>query len=84
MRSRSGLAIKSGIFCLNSPGTVDSNFRNEIGVILANFSDEVFEIKQGDRIAQAVLAKVSLCEWNEVDELDITDRKSGFGSTGIR
>ena len=59
------------------------NYRGEIGVILFNTSDEVFEVSQGDRIAQAVLSKVSLIEWNEVDTLDETDRgKGGFGSTG--
>ena len=84
VRSRSGLAIKNGIFCLNSPGTIDANYRSEIGVILANFSDEVFEIRQGDRIAQAVLAKVSLIEWNIVDNLNETDRKGGFGHSGIK
>ena len=59
------------------------NYRGEIGVILFNASDEVFEVSQGDRIAQAVLTKVSLIEWNEIDTLDETDRgKGGFGSTG--
>ena len=83
VRSRSGLALKSGVFVLNTPGTVDSCYRNEIGIILFNASDEVFEVSQGDRIAQAVLAKVSLIEWNEVTELDETDRgEGGFGSTG--
>ena len=83
VRSRSGLALKSGVFVLNTPGTVDSCFRSQIGVILFNASDEVFEVSQGDRIAQAVLTKVSLIEWNEVDTLNETDRgKGGFGSTG--
>ena len=83
VRSRSGLALKSGVFVLNTPGTVDSCYRNEIGVILFNASDEVFEVSQGDRIAQAVLAKVSLIEWNEVESLDETDRgEGGFGHTG--
>ena len=84
IRSRSGLALKQGVFVLNSPGTVDSGYRNEIGVILMNMSDEVFEIGQGDRIAQAVLTKVSLIEWKEVESLIETDRgKGGFGHTGI-
>ena len=83
IRSRSGLALKSGVFVLNTPGTVDSCYRSEIGVILFNASNDVFEVSQGDRIAQAVLAKVSLIEWNEVESLDETDRGGGgFGSTG--
>lgn len=83
VRSRSGLALKSGVFVLNTPGTIDSGYISEIGVILFNASDEVFEVSQGDRIAQAVLAKVSLIEWNEVESLDETDRgEGGFGSTG--
>ena len=84
VRPRSGLALKQGVTVLNTPGTVDSCYRNEIGVILTNLGDEVFEIYQGDRIAQAVLAKVSLIEWNEVDEVDNTDRKGGFGHSGVK
>lgn len=85
IRPRSGTAIKHGIIVLNTPGTIDSCYRGEIGVILMNLSDEVFEIQQGDRIAQAVLAKVSLIEWNEVDSLDKTDRgEGGFNSTGVK
>lgn len=84
IRSRSGLALKQGVFVLNSPGTLDSGYRNEVGVILTNMSDEVFEVAQGDRIAQAVLTKVSLIEWKEVESLTETDRgKGGFGHTGI-
>ena len=83
VRSRSGLALKSGVFVLTTTGTVDSCYRNEIGVILFNTSNEVFEVSQGDRIARAVLTKVSLIEWNEVESLDETDRgEGGFGSTG--
>ena len=83
VRSRSGLALKFGVFVLNTPGTIDSGYISEIGVILFNTSDEVFEVSQGDRVAQAVLTKVSLIEWNEVDTLNETDRgKGGFGSTG--
>lgn len=83
IRSRSGLALKDGVFVLNSPGTIDSGYTNEIGVVLFNTSDEVFEVGHGDRIAQAVLAKVSLIEWNLVDSLEKTDRnENGFGSTG--
>ena len=85
VRSRSGLALKQGVFVLNSPGTIDSGYRNEIGVILFNTSDEVFEIGHGDRIAQLVLAKVSLIEWNEVLDLDSSERgEGGFGSTGVK
>ena len=84
VRSRSGLAIKKGIFCLNSPGTIDSDFRNGWGVILANFGTENFEIKQGDRIAQAILNKVEQITWKEVENLDETERGlGGFGSTGV-
>lgn len=85
VRPRSGLALKHGVTVLNTPGTVDSSYRGEIGVILMNLSDEVFEVQQGDRIAQAVLAKVSLIEWNIVEHLDETDRgKGGFNSTGVK
>ena len=85
VRSRSGLALKQGVFVLNSPGTIDSGYRNELGVILFNTSDDVFEISHGDRIAQLVLAKVSLIEWNEVVDLDSSDRgEGGFGSTGVK
>ena len=84
VRSRSGLALKQGIFVLNSPGTIDSDFRNGWGVILANFGSENFEIKQGDRIAQAILNKVEQITWKEVESLDETDRGlGGFGSTGV-
>lgn len=85
IRGRSGLALKNGIMVLNSPGTIDSGYRNEIGVILFNTSDEVFEVAQGDRIAQAILTKVSLIEWNEVSDLDDSSRgKTGFGDSGIK
>lgn len=83
VRSRSGLALKNGIQVLNSPGTIDSGFRNEWGVILFNTSDDVFEIAQGDRIAQAVLTKVSLIEWDSVEILDESERNTtGFGDSG--
>ena len=84
VRSRSGLALKQGIFVLNSPGTIDSDFRNGWGVILTNFGTENFEIKQGDRIAQAVLNKIEQITWKEVENLDETERGlGGFGSTGV-
>jgi dUTP pyrophosphatase len=85
VRSRSGLALKDGIIVLNSPGTIDPSYRGELGIILFNTSDEVFEIAHGDRIAQIGLVKVSLIEWNEVEALDESDRgKGGFGSSGIK
>lgn len=84
IRSRSGLAAKSGIFALNAPGTVDSDYRGEIKVILANFSKEKFVIKRGDRIAQMVIAQYEHIAWTQVDTLDETERGTGgFGSTGI-
>lgn len=85
IRPRSGLALKAGITVLNTPGTIDAGYRNEWGVILMNLSDEVFEIEHGDRIAQGVLSKVCLAEWNEVETLDESDRgKTGFGDSGIK
>ena len=83
VRPRSGLALKSGITVLNTPGTIDADYRNGWGVILMNQGTEPFEVRQGDRIAQAVLAKVEQIEWEEVEELDSTDRGlGGFGHTG--
>lgn len=84
VRPRSGLALKKGITVLNTPGTVDADYRNEIGVILFNTSDEDFSIEAGDRIAQIVLNKVEQINWVEVDELDETDRANGFGHTGVK
>lgn len=84
VRSRSGLAAKYGVFALNAPGTIDSDYRGEIKVILANFSDKPFLIRRGDRIAQLVVARYETVEWREIDELDATKRgDGGFGSTGI-
>ena len=83
VRPRSGLALKSGITVLNTPGTIDADYRNGWGVILMNQGSEPFIVKQGDRIAQAVLAKVEQIEWKEVETLDETERGlGGFGSTG--
>lgn len=83
IRPRSGLALKQGITVLNTPGTIDADYRNGWGVILVNLGHEPFIIRQGDRIAQAVLMKVEQIEWNEVESLDETDRGlGGFGSTG--
>ena len=83
VRPRSGLAIKHGISVPNSPGTVDSDYRGEVKVILINHSDDNFDIQRGDRIAQLVLSPVTLAAWQEVEELDDTERGAGgFGSTG--
>lgn len=83
VRPRSGLALKHGISVPNTPGTIDSDYRGELKVILINHGTEPFEIHRGDRIAQLVLAPVTLAEWQEVTELDETARGAGgFGSTG--
>lgn len=83
VRPRSGLALKHRVTVLNSPGTVDSDFRGEIGVILMNHGVGAFEVKPGDRIAQLVIAKYEVLPWLEVDVLDETDRGTGgYGSTG--
>lgn len=83
VRPRSGLALKHGITLPNTPGTIDEDYRGEIGIIVLNTGHEAFEVTRGMRIAQAVLAPVVRAEWNEVDDLDGTDRGAGgFGSTG--
>tara|TARA_S200000501_G_scaffold281539_1_gene265629 strand:+ start:5277 stop:5708 length:432 start_codon:yes stop_codon:yes gene_type:complete len=83
VRPRSGLALKKGISVLNSPGTVDADYRGEIGVILINLSDSDFKIDSGDRIAQMVIAKHETVSWKSVDKLDDSLRgDKGFGSTG--
>ncbi len=85
VRSRSGLAIKNGVSVLNSPGTIDSDYRGELGVILVNEGVESFEIKKGDRIAQLVLQPVYRIEFEQVEELGQTDRgEGGYGSTGTK
>ena len=84
IRPRSGLALKKGITVINSPGTIDADYRGEIGVILINLSDSDFEIKSGDRIAQMVIAKHETISWKVVDKLDDSVRgDKGFGSTGV-
>tara|TARA_R110001632_G_scaffold47202_1_gene119557 strand:+ start:4642 stop:5073 length:432 start_codon:yes stop_codon:yes gene_type:complete len=84
VRPRSGLAAKKGITVLNSPGTVDADYRGEIGVILVNLSNEDFVINDGERIAQLVIAKHERIDWNEVSVLNETERGAGgFGSTGV-
>lgn len=85
VRPRSGLAIKQGITCLNSPGTIDADYRGEIQVILANLGDQPFIVERGMRIAQLVLAPVWQVQWHLVDELPESARgESGFGSTGVQ
>lgn len=85
VRPRSGLALKNGVTVLNAPGTVDADYRGEVGVILANLGDEDFMVERGMRIAQMVIAPVSSARWAEQAELDDTDRGGGgFGSTGLR
>lgn len=84
MRPRSGLAAKHGITCLNSPGTIDSDYRGELKVILINHGAEPFVIQRGERIGQLVLASVTRLQWDEVDALPETARgEGGFGSTGV-
>jgi dUTP pyrophosphatase len=83
VRPRSGLAFKHGITCLNTPGTIDSDYRGEVKVILANLGSEPFEVRRGERIAQLVPAAVLRASFREMDELDSTERGAGgFGSTG--
>lgn len=83
VRPRSGLAFKHGISVLNSPGTIDADYRGEIGVILVNLSKDEFIVQDGERIAQLVIAKHEVANWVEVEELDDTSRGAGgFGSTG--
>ena len=84
VRPRSGLALKSGITVLNTPGTIDSGYRGEVGVILMNLGEEPFQVKKGDKIAQIVIAPVTQPEIVECDAIDETDRGAGgFGSTGL-
>lgn len=83
IRPRSGLALKKGITLLNAPGTIDADYRGEIGVIVMNCSDTEFVIEDGERIAQMVIARYETVEWNAVSELDETERgDGGFGHTG--
>ena len=84
IRPRSGLALKHGIGMVNSPGTIDSDYRGEIGIIMINWGAEPFTINRGDRIAQMVISKVYQANFLEVDNLDFTSRgQGGFGHTGI-
>ena len=84
IRPRSGLAFKNGITVLNTPGTIDADYRGEIGVILVNLSSQDFTINDGDRIAQLVISKYETAIWEEVENLDETNRgEGGFGSSGV-
>lgn len=83
VRPRSGLAYKQGITVLNAPGTIDADYRGEIGVLLVNLSDQPVTLNDGDRVAQLVIAEYTRAEWSEVNELNETQRGAGgFGSTG--
>jgi len=85
VRPRSGLALKKGITVLNAPGTIDADYRGEVGVILINLSQEDFVIEDGERIAQLVFAKFEQAQWKETESLSDTDRgEGGFGSTGVK
>lgn len=85
IRARSGLAIKRGLTMLNSPGTIDSDYRGEIKCIVVNLSNEPQTIEPGERIAQMIIARYEQITWNEVETLEETDRSSGgFGSTGVK
>jgi dUTP pyrophosphatase len=85
VRSRSGLALRHGVFVLNGPGTVDSDYRGEVGVVLANFGGEAFTVRRGDRIAQLVIAGVARAAWDESEALEPSERQDGgFGHTGGR
>ncbi len=85
VRPRSGLALKHGIGMVNSPGTIDSDYRGEIGIILINWGSEPFTVKRGDRIAQMIIARVFQADFIETDDLDATTRgQGGFGHTGVK
>ena len=85
IRPRSGLALKKGITCLNTPGTIDADYRGDIGVILINLSAETFIVNPGDRIAQMIINKFERAEFELVEELDETERgEGGFGHTGVK
>ncbi|HEY0514469.1 MAG TPA: dUTP diphosphatase [Thermoanaerobaculia bacterium] len=84
VRPRSGLALRHGIGLANAPGTIDSDYRGEVGVILINLSEAPFTLKRGDRVAQLVISRVETIEWEEADDLEGSGRGSGgFGSTGV-
>ena len=83
VRPRSGLAVKHGVTCLNTPGTIDSDYRGEVHALLINHGPEPFEVRRGERIAQLVIARYERADWREVESLSATERGAGgFGSTG--
>jgi dUTP pyrophosphatase len=85
IRSRSGLALKKGLTCLNSPGTIDSDYRGEVKIIMINLSNETTVINTGERIAQLIISKIERVKLHEVDELSETERgEGGFGHTGVK
>lgn len=85
IRPRSGLALKKGITCINTPGTVDADYRGDVGVLLVNLSNEDFVVENGDRIAQMVISKYERAEWELTKELSSTERgENGFGHTGVK
>jgi dUTP pyrophosphatase len=85
IRPRSGLAIKKGITVLNTPGTIDADYRGEIGIIIVNLSNEAFEVEHGERICQMVINKVESIRWEQVDSLEESERGAGgFGHTGMK
>ncbi len=85
VRPRSGLALKQGLTCLNTPGTIDADYRGEVGVILINLSEETQVVRDGDRIAQLVVQRVARAEWHVVEVLAETERNAGgFGHTGVQ
>jgi dUTP pyrophosphatase len=84
VRPRSGLALRHGISLVNAPGTIDSDYRGEVGVLLINLGEEPFTVRRGDRIAQLVIARVESVEWDEAEDLAASERGAGgFGSTGL-
>jgi dUTP pyrophosphatase len=83
VRPRSGLALRSGLTILNAPGTIDADYRDEVKILLINLGDQPVQVKPGDRIAQLVVAPVTRVQWEEVSALDATNRKGGFGHTGV-
>jgi dUTP pyrophosphatase len=84
VRPRSGLALRSGLTILNAPGTIDADYRDEVQVLLINLGDQPVTIQRGDRIAQLIVAPVTRVRWQEVEELDPTERKGGFGHTDVK
>lgn len=83
IRPRSGLALRSGLTILNAPGTIDADYREEVKLLLINLGDQPVRLQRGDRIAQLIVAPVTRVQWEEVEALDPTERKGGFGHTGV-